>query len=106
VRRSGRKKFEIDVRRFRRRALPVETRVCGVVFLQAGGERQLLPKRRAVPSSRVPALLRRYQPFAAEYRPWPAAIKTLAKLPAILFTPGRDLAATGEALAQFLVTSP
>lgn len=107
VRRSGRKKYEIDVRRFRGRPLPVETRVCGIVFLQASaGERAASPKRRALPARSVPAQLRQYQPFAAEYSAWPAATQTLAGLPAIMLTPGRDLAATGEALAQFLSTSP
>ncbi len=105
VRKSGKRKVEIDVRRYRnQRTLPVETRLRGVVILTGldGAERAQLPALQRVRRREAAALVHRYQPYAVAQPGWQKAASELCSLPIAAFVPGRSLSASIEALERFL----
>ncbi len=105
VRKSGKRKFEIDVRRYRtQRVLPVEARLRGVVILTGldGAERADMPAFRRVRRREAAALLQRYQPYAVAQPGWQNAVSELCSLPIAACAPCRNLSASVEALARFL----
>ena len=105
VRKSGKRKVEIDVRRYRnQQALPVETRLRGVIILTGSesAERAELPALQRVRQREAAAVLQRYQPYALAQPGWQKAISELCSLPIAAFVSGRNLSASVEALARFL----
>ncbi len=105
VRKSGKRKLEIDVRRYRhQRPLPVETRLRGVVILTGlgGAERADMSVFRHVRRRAAAALVQRHQPYAVAQPGWQNVVSELCSLPIATCVPGRNLTASIEALARFL----
>ena len=100
-RRSGVKKFEVDLRRVRYRLAPSPLKIVAVVFLspKSAGNRPLLE---LMPRARMLAKLTAAQAYAANQPQWSAFSKNVAKLDAFELRRGRDPRAAVEVLGKLL----
>jgi hypothetical protein len=100
-RRSGVKKFEVDLRQGGYRLAPAPLKIVAVVFLssQSAGDRPLL---KALPKSRLPSKLAAAQAYAANQPPWSTFSKGLSKLNAFELRRGRHPLEAVEVLRELL----
>ncbi len=104
-RRSGVRKFELDLRRGDYRLAPAPLKTAAVVFLsaQSAGARPLLT---GLPKSRLLAELSTAQAYAAHQPPWRLFTRRAAKLPAFELRRGRHPLEAVEALRELLESGP
>jgi hypothetical protein len=100
-RRSGVKKFEVDLRRARYRLAPSPLKIVAVVFLspKSAGDRPLLEP---MPRARMLAKLTAAQAYAANQPQWSAFSKNASKLDAFELRRGRDPREAVEVLRELL----
>jgi energy-coupling factor transporter ATP-binding protein EcfA2 len=100
-RRSGVKKFEVDLRRVRYRLAPSPLKIVAVVFLspKSAGNRPLLE---LLPRARMLAQLTAAQAYAANQPQWSEFSKNVAKLDAFELRRGRDPREAVEILQELL----
>jgi hypothetical protein len=100
-RRSGVRKFEVDVRRGRYRLAPSPLKIVAIVFLssQSAGERPLLEP---LPMRRMLAKLADAQAYATNHPGWSTFSKSVSKLHAFELRRGRHPLEAAEVLRELL----
>jgi hypothetical protein len=100
-RRSGERKFEVDLRRGRYRLAPSPLKIVAVVFLspQSAGDRPLLE---SIPRAQILAKLAAAQAYAANQPQWSAFSRSVSKLGAFELRRGRDPREAVEVLRELL----
>ena len=103
-RRSGARKFEMDLRRANLRIARDPPRIAAVILL-AGGRRGTQAKLVPLGRDRLERALREMQPYASGRDEWPQFCRDLARIPAFELRRGSTPAESLELLRELLVSA-